>query len=48
MKKANFLAAVSVLTILCDAVGQTVKVPLTLDAWDTTAVKPVLETYKGK
>ena len=48
MAKIYFLATVFVLIILFDAVGQTVKVPLTLDAWDTIAVKPVLETYKGK
>jgi len=48
MKKTYFLATVIQLTILCDSVGQTVKVPLSLDAWDTMSVKPVLETYKGK
>ena len=48
MAKTYFLATVFVLIILFDAVSQTVKVPLTLDAWDTISVKPVLETYKGK
>jgi len=48
MKKTYFLTTLGLLTVLCDIVGQTVKVPLTLDAWDTMAVRPVLETYKGK
>ena len=48
MKKPYFLTAGLLLTILFNAVGQTIKVPLTLDAWDTIAVKPIQETYKGK
>ena len=48
MKKAYFLTTVFLLTILCNAISQTVKVPLTLDAWDTIGVNPVHETYKGK
>jgi hypothetical protein len=47
MKKTYFAAGL-LLTILFNAVGQTVKVPLTLDAWDTMGVKPIQETYKGK
>ena len=48
MKKKYFLTAGLLSTIFFNSVGQTVKVPLTLDAWDTMAVKPILETYKGK
>src|SRR6476660_179825 len=47
MKKA-FLIAGLLLTIFFNSFGQTVKVPRTLDSWDTIAVKPIQETYKGK
>jgi len=47
MKKTYFLAAGLLLTLF-NAISQTVKVPLTLDAWDTLGVNPVRETYKGK
>lgn len=48
MKNKYLLTAVILLAIFCNAFGQTVTVPLTLDAWDTIAVTPVRETYKGK
>src|ERR1041385_4479637 len=48
MKNKYLLIAVVLLTIFCNAFGQTVTVPLTLNAWDTIAVTPVRETYKGK
>jgi hypothetical protein len=47
MKNKCFFTAVFLLTTLF-AISQTVKVPLTLDAWDTIAVNPIRETYKGK
>jgi hypothetical protein len=48
MKSKYFLTAGLLLTIFYCAVAQTVKVPLTLEAWDTLGVNPVVETYKGK
>jgi hypothetical protein len=48
MKKKYFLTAGLLSTIFFNSVAQTVKVPPTLDAWDTMAVKPIQETYKGK
>ena len=43
MKKKYSLTAGLLLTIFSNSVGQTVKVPLTLDAWDTSRCK----TYPG-
>ncbi|HEV8504248.1 MAG TPA: family 16 glycoside hydrolase [Chitinophagaceae bacterium] len=48
MKNKYFLTAGFLLTIFYSTVAQTVKVPLTLEAWDTLGVNPVVETYKGK
>jgi hypothetical protein len=48
MKQAYLVMIVLVLTISCSTIGQTVKVPLTLKAWDTVGVNPVHETYLGK
>ena len=48
MKSKYFLTAGLLFAILSNAVAQTVKVPLTLDAWDTIEVNPIRETYKGK
>src|SRR4030095_511817 len=48
MKNKYFLTAGFLLTILFNAAGQTAKVPLSLDAWDTLGVNPNRETYKGK
>src|SRR5689334_21153134 len=48
MKKRYFVSTVFLLAVICPAPGQTVKVPITLDAWDKVAVKLVVETYKGK
>jgi hypothetical protein len=49
MKKTHLLTAVFLSAVLFDTSGQTVKVPSTLDAWDTlSGAKPVREIYKGK
>jgi hypothetical protein len=48
MKKIYFLTASFLFTIFCSTDAQTVKVPLTLDRWDTVGVKPIQETYMGK
>jgi len=56
MKKTYLLTAGFLLTALCNTSAQLVKVPLTLDKWDTitldrgdtTRVKLVQETYLGK
>jgi hypothetical protein len=48
MKRINFITTGLLVTTLFNATGQTVKVPLSLDAWDTLAVNPIRETYKGK
>jgi hypothetical protein len=48
MKNKYFLTAGFLSTIFCSTVAQTVKVPLTLEAWDTLGVNPIVETYKGK
>ena len=48
MKSKYFLAVGLLFAIVSDAIAQTVKVPLTLDAWDTIGVNPIRETYKGK
>ena len=49
MKKAYFLLAFLLMTILGSSSAQTVKVPLTLDRWDTLGVKNFeTETYLGK
>src|SRR6476659_4555460 len=48
MKNKYFIAAGLLLTTLFNAASQTVKVPLSLDAWDTLGVNPIRETYKGK
>ena len=36
------------LILFSDTSGQTVKVPLTLDRWDTIGVSPIVESYRGK
>jgi hypothetical protein len=36
------------MTVLFNSNGQVVKIPLTLDRWDTIGVKPINESYKGK
>jgi hypothetical protein len=48
MKKVYFLTASFLLVIFCSTNAQTVKVPLTLDRWDTVGVRPIRETYMGK
>lgn len=48
MKKAYLLTTVFLLIAFNDTVGQTVKVPPTLDMWDTIGTKPIQETYMGK
>lgn len=48
MKNKRLLTAACLMTLLSNLAGQAIKVPLTLDAWDTVAVKPIQETYKGK
>jgi hypothetical protein len=48
MKNKYFLTAWLLSTIFYSTVAQTVKAPLTLEAWDTLGVNPVVETYKGK
>ena len=56
MKKNHLLIAGFLLAAFYNTSGQTIKVPLTLDRWDTvtlekedtTRVKLVRETYKGK
>src|SRR4030095_1608088 len=48
MKEKYFLATSILMSVLMNATGQTVKIPLNLDSWDTLGAKPILETYKGK
>ena len=48
MKNKQLLTMACLVTVLSNVAGQAIKVPLTLDAWDTVAVKPIQETYKGK
>ena len=48
MKKAYLLATVFLLSVYHDTVCQTVKVPLTLDVWDTIGTKLTQETHMGK
>lgn len=48
MKKAYLMATVFLLVTFHNTVCQTVKVPLTLDMWDTVGTKPIHETYMGK
>jgi len=48
MKNKQLLTMACVVTVLSNVAGQAVKVPLSLEAWDTVAVKPIHETYKGK
>jgi hypothetical protein len=48
MKQTYLLTVVLELVTSCITTGQTVKVPLTLEAWDTIGVNPVHETYQGK
>ncbi len=49
MKKTYLLTITFLLAILFDVNGQTVKVPSTLDSWDTLlGAKPAQETYMGK
>ena len=48
MQKAYSLLAGFLLAILCPATAQTIKVPLTLEKWDTIGGNPVPETYMGK
>ncbi len=48
MKKVCFLIATFQLAIFCNTAAQTIKVPLTLDQWDTVGVKFTSETYLGK
>src|SRR5882672_10145443 len=56
MKKTHLLVAAFLLAALCNTIGQTVKVPLTLDRWDTVTrnkedtlgTQVVRETYLGK
>jgi len=48
MKKNYLLAVIVLMAFFFNANGQTIKVPSTIDAWDTVGVLPVQETYKGK
>ncbi len=49
MKETWLLSLVFLLAVLFNANGQTIKVPSTVDAWDTLfGAKPVEETYMGK
>jgi len=48
MKKAPFLIAGILLAIMCNTAAQTVKVPPTIDRWDTVGVNFTTETYLGK
>jgi len=48
MRKTYLLTASLLLAILCNTIGQTVKIPPTLDGWDTIGVTPIQETYEGK
>ena len=48
MKKAYLLATAFLLVVFHNTVGQTVKVPLTLDVWDTIGARLTQETYMGK
>src|SRR5688572_22975146 len=48
MKKAPFLTAGILFAIICNTAAQTVKVPPTLDRWDTVGVNLTTETYLGK
>lgn len=47
MKKIYLLVSILVV-IFCDTMGQTIKVPLTLDRWDTVGANFTTETYLGK
>lgn len=47
MKKIYLLASFLV-AIFCNTAAQTVKVPPTLDRWDTVGVNFTTETYMGK
>ena len=48
MKKICLVTATFLLMVFCHLSAQPVKIPLTLDNWDTIGVKPVTETYLGK
>jgi len=48
MKKAHFLTAGILLAVMAKSFAQAVKVPPTLDRWDTVGVNFTTETYLGK
>src|SRR5678816_394299 len=48
MEKKYFFTAGLLSTIFYSTVAQTVKAPLTQEAWDTLGVVPIVETFKGK
>lgn len=48
MKKSYTMTGIFLLGIAFNTTGQPVKVPLTLDSWDTLGAKAVHETYLGK
>jgi hypothetical protein len=48
MKKVQFLTAGILFAFVCNTAAQTVKVPPTLDRWDTVGVNFTTETYLGK
>ena len=48
MKNAHLVATALLVAVFSTTIGQTIKVPLTLDKWDTIGAKPALETYLDK
>ena len=46
--KSFYLLATFLAAIFQNTVGQTIRLPLTLDCWDTINVYPNKETFMGK